>query len=48
MDDYKNEIKKRLGKEEKYRQRHFSKEYLFTDAKLDCLNEYPFYGLWNV
>lgn len=48
MNDYKAEIKQRLDEEEKYRQRLYSRAYLFTDAELNCLDAYPFYGLWNV
>lgn len=46
--NYKNEIKKRLDNEDKYRERLFCRSYLFTDARIDCLNSYPFYGMWNV
>lgn len=47
MNNYKIEIKERLDIEEKYRERLFSRGYIFTDAEIDCLDAYPFYGKWN-
>lgn len=48
MNEYTQEIKARLDREEKYRLRLYSRAYLLTDAVPEDLNAYPFYGLWNV
>lgn len=47
MVNYKDVIKNRLDNEEKYREMLFRRGYLFTSKKIDNINEYPFYGIWN-
>ena len=43
----KNEIKSELDKNPKYREMLFRRGYLLTDNKLNCLDDYPFYGVWS-
>lgn len=47
MDAYANLIKQRLDRESQYRIHLFCRGYLITDAKLDDMHCYPFYGLWQ-
>lgn len=48
MKNYLDEIKGRLDLDDEYRERLFCRAYLFTDAQIDCLDSYPFYGKWNI
>ena len=43
----KDEIKSELDKNPKYREMLFRRGYLLTDNKLNCLDDYPFYGVWS-
>lgn len=47
MDEYAQQIRERLDREPEYRENLFCRGYLVTDAKIECLLEYPFYGLWQ-
>ncbi len=47
MDRYAQEIRERLDRESKYRNNLFCRGYLITDAKLDSIESYPFYGGWR-
>lgn len=47
MKNYYNEIKSTLDADPKYRDRLFCRGYLLTDAELDCVDSYPFYGQWK-
>ena len=40
-------IKYRLDRESRYRPNLFCRGYLITDAKLEGMDGYPFYGLWQ-
>ena len=48
MENFYNEIKDRLDKEKKYRDRLFCRAYLFTDDLCLDLTTFPFYDRWNV
>ncbi len=44
---FKEEIKKKLDTEDKYRDLLFRRGYLFTDSKLQDTSSYPFYNIWR-
>lgn len=47
MNEYRQQIRERLDHESKYRPNLFCRGYIVTDARLDGLQSYPFYGIWH-